>query len=194
MLSPKSKYKRSKYVLSITCIAFITVNFFTKLPSKLKISRSGNHEAVCKCTCILNWMVLRKHGQRSRSGRLKLHPRPIHDPSRFEEVISLHCHFSHGSDSQTFYERICLKTRNTRTGGGIVKKRGEYFVSNLPHPRVIPSTGVPDRGWSQKTTLHHVIMMGETFSRQIYTSFSLLLRHRIICWPGHKSFCFQSIQ
>ena len=25
-------------------------------------------------------------------------------------------------------------------------------------------------GWSQKTTLHHVIMMGETFSRDIYTS------------------------
>jgi len=25
-------------------------------------------------------------------------------------------------------------------------------------------------GWSQKTTLHHVIMMGETFSEDIYTS------------------------
>jgi len=25
-------------------------------------------------------------------------------------------------------------------------------------------------GWSQKTTLHHVIMMDETFSRDIYTS------------------------
>jgi hypothetical protein len=25
-------------------------------------------------------------------------------------------------------------------------------------------------GWSKKNTLHHVIMMGETFSRDIYTS------------------------
>jgi len=25
-------------------------------------------------------------------------------------------------------------------------------------------------GWSQKTTFHHVVMMGETFSRDIYTS------------------------
>jgi len=25
-------------------------------------------------------------------------------------------------------------------------------------------------GWSQKTTLHHVIMMGETYSRDVYIS------------------------
>jgi len=127
VLSPKSKYKRSKYVLSITCIAFITVNFFTKLPSKLKISRSGNHEAVCKCTCILNWMVLRKHGQRSRSGRLKLHPRPIHDPSRFEEVISLHCHFSHGSDSQTFLRKNMSENPKHTNRGRYRKKKRRVF-------------------------------------------------------------------